>query len=396
MESYLDNQSERDSSIKMRRELYKEENAASLKETKKELMQSGSREKFRAESDGNLSAGGNEKTRECASNPGGTGTEHNSTESAEADVDQVSATSEASPQSVPSASTETGDGESDDSNNGTDSGSDSCSTSLGSDSVSGIWSVTDNEESDTSDEESDISSEYKLGATNRRRAPKIHHPNVITAETGYDADDEKPTETEWRLEHWQKVKGPYVSRWVEDVNRTLFPDLVEPQENKEDHESREDEEWLAALTSPTNTKVTDASKPSSEVKTEAHATANFLTCCLQSEALASTYDADVEYSGEDTSSDESECEQLFGLKRVTIDERGYEADDDKPNHEQARRLFRWKQVAVRRWVDDVHGRMFPNEDQNQGQPNIRARLSQAWARFATGARRILRCCVGLP
>ena len=389
MESNRKKQSEREPSVETR-ELHKEENSASLNETKKEDMQSDIREKVRAESDEEVSADESE-TSFCASSLDESGSEYSSSENAETDEDQVS-TSEAS-RPISSASIESDDGESADSNCTTDQESlrsKSCS-SLASDSISEIWSATDNEESA---EESDIGSEYKLGgAMKKRRVPESHHPNVITVEPGYDADDEKATETEWRLEQWKKVKEPYVSRWVEEVNRALFPHLVEPQENKVDYDLKESEVALSELTPATNAKVSNAPEASPEVKTEAHATTNIQTTCrLQGDSLANMYDADRE--DEDASStDESECDPLFRL-RFKIDERGYEPGDDKPDYLRQRMLFRrWKEASVSRWVDDVQKRMSPNEDR-WGQ-NIRARLSRAWARFATGTRRALGCCIGV-
>ena len=391
MEGNREKQSEREPSIETR-ELHKEQeqNAASLSETKNEDMQRIFREKVRSKSDEEASVY-ESGTSYCASSLDQSGSEDNSTENAETDDDQVS-TSEAS-RSISSASIESDDGESAASNSTTDQESlrtKSCS-SLGSDSVSEIWSATDNEESA---EESDIGSEYKLGAIKKRRVPDSHHPNVITVQTGYEADDEKPTETEWRLEQWQKVKGPNVSRWVEEVNKALFPHLVEPQESKVDYDLKENEVALAELIPPTtNAKASDAPEASSEVKTEAHATANIQTTCrLQGDALASTYDADNEDEGS-SSPDESECDPLFRL-RFKIDERGYEPGDDKPDYQRQRMLFRRrKEAAVSRWVDDVQKRMSPIEDR-RGQ-NVRARLRRAWARFATGARRALGCCIGV-
>ena len=390
MEGNREKQSEREPTIETR-ESHKEQNAASLSETRNEDMQRIFREKVRAESDEEVSVY-ESGTSYCASSLDESGSEDNSTENAKTEDDQVS-TSEAS-RSISSASIESDDGESAASNSTTDQESlrtKSCS-SLGSDSVSEIWSATDNEESA---EESDIGSEYKLGgAMKKRRVPDSHHPsNVITVETGYEADDEKPTETEWRLEQWQKVKGPYVSRWVEEVNKALFPHLVEPQESKVDYDLKENEVALAELIPATNAKASDAPEASSEVKTEAHATANIQTTCrLHGDALTSTYDGDNE--DEDASSaDESECDPLFRL-RFKIDERGYEPGDDKPDYQRQRMLFRRrKEAAVSRWVDDVQKRMSPNED-HRGQ-NVRARLRRAWARFATGARRALGCSIGV-
>ena len=387
MESNREKQSEREPPTEMR-EVHKEQNAASLSETKNEDMQRVFLEKVRAESDEEASADEN-GTSYCASSLAESGSEYSSSENAETDEDEVS-TSEAS-RSISSASIESDDGESADSNSTTDQESlrsDSCSTPA-SDSVSEIWSATDNEESA---EESDIGSEYKLGgAMKKRRVPESHHPNVISVETGYEADFEKRTVTEWRLEQFKK--GPYVSRWVEEVNQALFPHLVEPQENKVDYDLKENEFALAKLTLPTNAKVSEAPKASPEIKTEAHATANSqITCRLQGDSLASMYDADNE--DEDASSaDESECDPLF-RPRLKIDERGYEPGDDKPDYQRQRMLFRrWKEASVNLWVDDVQKRMSPNEDR-LGQ-NIRGRLSRAWARFTTGARRVLGCCIGV-
>ena len=384
MESNLEEQCAREGG----RKGGKEGSAASLSENKNEDVLSDFLEKVRAESDEEVSAD-ESGTSYCASTLDESGSEDNSTENAETEEDQVS-TSEAS-RSISSASIESDDGESADSNSTTGQvslRSDSCYT-LGSDSVSEIWSATDNEESA---EESDIGSEYKLGAMKKRRMPESHHPNVISVETGYEADFEKRTVTEWRLEQFKK--GPYVSRWVEEVNRALFPHLVEPQENKVEYDLKENEVALAELTPATNAKVSDAPKASPEIKTEAHATSNSqITCRLQSDSLASMYDADNE--DEDASSaDESECDPLF-RPRLKIDERGYEPGDDKPDYQRQRKMLfrRQEEAAVSRWVDDVQKRMSPNEDR-RGQ-NIRARLRRAWARFATGARRALGCCIGL-
>ena len=385
MESNPEKQSEREPTIETR-ESHKEQNAASLSETRNEDMQKVFREKVRSKSDEEVSAD-ESGTSYCASSLDESGSEYSSSENAETDEDEVS-TSEAS-RSISSASIESEDDHSADSYDTTDQVSlqrESCST-LSSDSVSEIWSATDNEESA---EESDIGSEYKLGgAMKKRRVPESHHPNVISVETGYEADFEKRTVTEWRLEQFKK--GPYVSRWVEEVNQALFPHLVEPQEKKEDYDLKENEFALAKLTLPTNAEVSDAPKASPEIKTEAHATANSqITCRLQGDSLASMYDADNE--DEDASSaDESECDPLF-RPRFKIDERGYQPGDDKPDYQRQRMLFRrWKEASVNLWVDDVQKRMSPNEDR-RGQ-NIRGRLSRAWARFSTGARRVLGCCI---
>ena len=387
MECNREKQSERERPTKTR-ESHKEQNAASLSETRNEDKQKVFPGKVRSKSDEEVSAD-ESGTSYCASSLDESGSEYSSSENAETDEDEVS-TSEAS-RSISSASIESDDGESAASNSTTDQESlrtKSCSTPA-SDSVSEIWSATDNEESA---EESDIGSEYKLGgAMKKRQVPESHHPNVISVETGYEADFEKRTVTEWRLEQFKK--GPYVSRWVEEVNRALFPHLVEPQENKVDYDLKENEFALAELIPPTNAKVSDAPEASPEIKTEAHATANIQTTCrLQGESLANMYDADNE--DEDASSaDESECDPLF-RPRLKIDERGYEPGDDKPDYQRQRMLFRrWKEASVSRWVDDVQKRMSPNEDR-RGQ-NIRGRLSRAWARFATAARRALGCCTGV-